>query len=77
MNDIFPITINSEILEVRKLKFKNYRGAYEILKNSAIQFILVHNANSNDPWNVDYSETSKVSPEYLDKIITAISSHYA
>lgn len=77
MNDIFPITINSEILEVRKLKFKNYRGAYEILKNSAIQFILVHNENSNEAWNVDYAESSQVSPEYMDKIITAISSHYS
>jgi hypothetical protein len=77
MSDIFTIIIDNQPLEVRKLKFKNYLAAYEIWKNSAIQFILVHNENSNDAWNVDYAEISQVSPEYMDKIITAISSHYA
>jgi hypothetical protein len=77
MNDIFTISINNEPLEVRKLKFKNYLGAYEIRKNSAIQFILVHNENSNKAWNVDYAESSQVSSEYMDKIITAINYYYS
>ena len=77
MNDIFTITIDNEPLEVRKLKFKNYLAAYEIRKNSAIQFILVHNENSNEAWNVDYAESSQVSQQYIDKIVAAIDSHYA
>ena len=77
MNDIFTITIDNETLEVRKLKFKNYSGAYEIWKNSAIQFILVHNEDSSHAWNINYAESSKVSPKYIAKIIAAINSHYA
>ena len=48
-------------------------------KGLEIQFILVHdiNRNTNHAWNVDYAESSKVSQEYIDKIITAIDSHYA
>ena len=77
MNDIFTIIIDNEPLEVRKLNFKNYSGAYEIWKKSAIQFILVHNADSSKAWNVDYSESTKVSQGYIDKIIAAINAHYA
>ena len=77
MNDIFTIIIDNEPLEVRKLHFKNYAGAYEIWKKSAIQFILVHNADSGKAWNVDYAESAKVSQEYIDKIIAAINAHYA
>ena len=76
MNDIFTITIDNKTLEVRKLKFKNYLGAYEVWKNSTIQFILVHDENSNRAWNIDYAESSEVSQEYIDKIIDAIDSHY-
>jgi len=77
MNDTFIIIIDNQPLEGRKLKFKNYLAAYEILKNSAIQFILVHDANSNHAWNVDYAESSEVSTAYMDKIIIAISTHDA
>ena len=76
MNDIFTIVINKEPLEVRKLTFKNYTGAFEIWKKSAIQFILVHNADSGKAWNVDYAESAKVSQGYIDKIIAAINAHY-
>jgi len=79
MNDIFTITIDNEPLEVRKLNFKNYDGAFEIWKESEIQFILVHDIsrNTNHAWNVDYAESSQVSQEYIDRIATAIDSHYA
>ena len=78
MNDIFTIIIDNEPLEVRKLNFKNYPGAYEIWKNLEIQFILVHdiNRNTNHAWNVDYAESSQVSQEYIDKIADTIDSHY-
>jgi hypothetical protein len=77
MNDIFTIVIDGKSLEIRKLNFKNYLGAYEIWKKSKLQFILVHdtNRNTNHAWNVDYTESSKVSPRYIDKIITAIDAH--
>ena len=77
MHDIFTIIIDNEPLEVRKLNFKNYTGAYEIWKKSAIQFILVHNADLVKAWNVDYAESAKVSQGYIDKIIAAINAHYA
>ena len=79
MNDIFTIIIDNEPLEVRKLHFKNYAGAYEIWKKSEIQFILVHdiNRNTNHAWNVDYAESSQVSQEYIDKTIAAINAHNA
>jgi len=79
MNDIFTILIDNQPLEVRRLNFKNYYRAFEIWKKSAIQFILVHNRNRsvNHAWNVDYAESSQVSQEYIDKIVTAIDSHYA
>ena len=77
MNDIFTIVIDNEPIEVRKLNFKNYLGAYEIWIKSEIQFILVHDENSNHAWNVDYAESSKVSQVYVDKIVAAIESHYA
>ena len=77
MNDIFTIIIDNEPLEVRKLNFKNYSGAYEIWKKSVIQFILVHDADSDKAWNVDYAESTKVSQGYIDKIIAAINAHYA
>jgi hypothetical protein len=79
MNDIFTIIIDNEPLEVRKLNFKNYDGAFEIWKKAEIQFILVHdiNRNTNRAWNVDYAESSQVSQEYIDKIAAAIDSHYA
>ena len=79
MNDIFTIIIDNEPLEVRKLNFKNYGGAFEIWKKSEIQFILVHdiNKNTNHAWNVDYAESSQVCQEYIDKIAGAIGSHYA
>ena len=77
MNDIFTIIIDNEPLEVRKLNFKNYAGADEIWKKSAIQFILVHSADLGKAWNVDYAESAKVRQEYIDKIIAAINAHYA
>ena len=78
MSNIFTININDELLEVRKLNFKNYHGAYEIWKKSELQFILVHDINKSKghAWNVDYAESSKVSQEYIDKIVTAIDGHY-
>jgi len=79
MNNIFTILIDNEPLEVRKLNFKNYSGAFEIWKKSEIQFILVHDKGSsvNHAWNVDYADSSQVSQEYINKIITAIDFHYA
>ena len=79
MNDIFTIFINNEPLQVRKLNFKNYDGAFEIWKESSIQFILVYekNRNINHAWNVDCTESLKVSQHYINKIISAIDSHYA
>ena len=79
MNINFTIIIDEEPLEVRKLNFKNYPGAYEIWKKSEIQFILVHDLDKdiNHAWNVDYAESLKVSEEYIDKIIAAINAHYA
>ena len=79
MNTRFPIKINDITLMVKKLNFKNYYGAFEIWKKDHIQFILVHNINrrENHAWNVDYTESSQVSQEYINKIVTAIDSHYA
>ena len=78
MSDIFTIIIDNEPLEVRKLNFKNYPGAFEIWKKKEIQFILVHDVdkNINHAWNVDYAEASKVSQEYINKIVAAINSHH-
>ena len=79
MRDIFTIVIDNEPLEVRKLNFKNFIGAYEIWKKSQIQFILVHDIDRREShaWSVNYAESPKVSQQYIDKIITAIDSHYA
>ena len=79
MNNDFPITINDITLRVKKLNFKNYSGAFEIWKKDNIQFILVHNTNTseNKAWSVDDNESSNVCQEYIDKIVTAIDSHYA
>ena len=79
MNDIFTIIIDSEPLQIKKLNFKNYCGAYEIWEKSEIQFILVHDRDRavNLAWNVDYAESSKITQEYINKIAAAIESHYA
>ena len=77
MSDIFTIIIDGDTLEIRTLNFKNYSGAYEIWKKSELQFILVHDENKNEvhAWNINYAESSEVSPQYLNKIITAITKH--
>jgi len=79
MSDIFTIVIDGKSLEIRKLNFKNYFGAYEIWKESELQFILVHDVNKSEShaWNVDCAEASEVSTGYISKIITAIDDHYA
>jgi hypothetical protein len=79
MNNYFSIKINEITLRVKKLNFKNYFGAFEIWKKNHIQFILVHNINrrENHAWNVGDVESSQVSQQYIDKIVTAIDSHYA
>jgi len=79
MNNYFSIKINEITLRVKKLNFKNYFGAFEIWKKNHIQFILVHNISrrENHAWNVADAESSQVSQQYIDKIVTAIDSHYA
>ena len=79
MSDIFTIVIDGTSLEIRTLNFKNYSGAYEIWKKSALQFILVHDENKSEghAWNVDYAESSEVSPQYINKIIMAITEHFS
>jgi hypothetical protein len=79
MDNYFPIKIDDITLKVRKLNFKNYCGAFEIWKKDSIQFILVHNLNrsENRAWSVNYNESSNISQDYIDKIMTAIDSYYA
>lgn len=79
MNTDFKIRINDITLRVKKLNFKNYCGAFEIWKKDNIQFILVYNTerSENHAWSVNDNESSNVCQEYIDKIVTAIDSHYA
>jgi len=79
MNNYFPIKIDDITLMVKRLNFKNYCGAFEIWKKSSLQFILVHDKNRsvNHAWNVDHDESSQVSQEYINKIVTAIDFHDA
>ena len=79
MSDIFTIIINGDSLEIRTLNFKNYSGAYEVWKKLELQFILVHDENKNEvhAWNVNYAESPEVSPQYINKIIAAITEHFS
>ena len=79
MSDIFTIIIDGDPLEIRTLNFKNYSRAYEIWKKSALQFILVYDENKREghAWNLDYAESSEVSPQYINKIIRAITEHFS
>ena len=79
MNDIFTIIIDKKSLEVINLSFKGYCAAYGISKKKKTSFILVCNETikRNPKWHIDYTGSSIVSHKYIDKIITAIDSHYS